>query len=158
MLELLLSEQCPMLQVCVHLDGSNTENKISLLVILCIIMYVTKKNKLKKRFLFFLFTKPITDYGKISVRINRPIREIYFHFNNNLRKRKKNCATSSLCRVLVHFCAARKETRRQKAASYFFRLILQKRKDLFLFWTYTNKRKRFTIPIIMTKRSSCFHS
>ncbi len=24
--ELLLSEQCPLLQVCVHLDGSNTEN------------------------------------------------------------------------------------------------------------------------------------
>ncbi len=30
----------PLLQVCVHLDGSNAENKISLLVILCIIMYV----------------------------------------------------------------------------------------------------------------------
>ncbi len=29
--------------VCVYLDGSNTENKISLLVILCIIMNVTKK-------------------------------------------------------------------------------------------------------------------
>ncbi len=38
--------------VCVHLDGSNEENKISLLVILCIIMYVTKK----KRFLFFYKT------------------------------------------------------------------------------------------------------
>ncbi len=37
---------CPLLQVCVHLDGSNAENKISLLVILCIIMYVKKiKNK-----------------------------------------------------------------------------------------------------------------
>ncbi len=35
---------CPLLQVCVHLDGSNAENKISLLVILCIIMYVKKKN------------------------------------------------------------------------------------------------------------------
>ncbi len=42
-LELLLSEQCPLLQVCVHLDGSNAENKIALLVILCIIMYVTQK-------------------------------------------------------------------------------------------------------------------
>ncbi len=28
---------------CAHLDGSNAENKISLLVILCIIMYVKKK-------------------------------------------------------------------------------------------------------------------
>ncbi len=28
--------------VCVHLDGSNAENNISLLVILCIIMYVKK--------------------------------------------------------------------------------------------------------------------
>ncbi len=29
--------------VCVYLDGSNAENKISLLVILCIIMYAKKK-------------------------------------------------------------------------------------------------------------------
>ncbi len=29
----------PLLQVCVHLDGSNTENKISLLFILCIIVH-----------------------------------------------------------------------------------------------------------------------
>ncbi len=34
---------CPLLQVCVYLDGSNAENKISLLVILCIIMYVKNK-------------------------------------------------------------------------------------------------------------------
>ncbi len=34
---------------------------ISLLVILCIIMYV-KKNKKKN---IFFFTKPITDYGKM---------------------------------------------------------------------------------------------
>ncbi len=53
---------CPLLQVCVHLDGSNAENKISLLVIFCIIMYVKKKKK-KKR--YFFFTKPITDYGKM---------------------------------------------------------------------------------------------
>ncbi len=66
MLELLLSEQCPLLQVCVYLDGSNAENKISLLVILCIIMYVKKKKK-KKKILnrYFFFTKPITDYGKM---------------------------------------------------------------------------------------------
>ncbi len=38
--------------VCVYLDGSNAENKISLLVILCIIMYVKKKN-LKIDFFFF---------------------------------------------------------------------------------------------------------
>ncbi len=31
--------------VCVYLDGSNAENQISLLVILCIIMYVLKKKK-----------------------------------------------------------------------------------------------------------------
>ncbi len=49
---------CPLLQVCVHLDGSNPENTISLLVILCIIMYV-KKNK-KIRFFFYK-----TDYGKM---------------------------------------------------------------------------------------------
>ncbi len=36
----------PLLQVCVYLDGSNAENKIALLVILCIIMYV-KKNIFK---------------------------------------------------------------------------------------------------------------
>ncbi len=63
-LELLLSEQCPLLQVCVYLDGSNAENKISLLVILCIIMYVKiclKKNQNR----YFFFTKPITDYGKM---------------------------------------------------------------------------------------------
>ncbi len=28
--------ECPLLQVCVHLDGSNTENTLHLLVILCI--------------------------------------------------------------------------------------------------------------------------
>ncbi len=33
---------CPLLQVCVYLDGSNAENKMSLLVILCIIMYIKK--------------------------------------------------------------------------------------------------------------------
>ncbi len=38
-----------------YLDGSNAENKISLLVILCIIMYV-KKNQNRS---FFFFTKPI---------------------------------------------------------------------------------------------------
>ncbi len=68
MLELLLSEQCPLLQVCVHLDGSNAENKISLLVILCIIMYVTKRKTPPKKQIqnqFFIFTKPITDYGKM---------------------------------------------------------------------------------------------
>ncbi len=53
MLELFLSEQCPLLQVCVHLDGSNAENKISLLVILCII------KKKKKKYDFFFFTQPI---------------------------------------------------------------------------------------------------
>ncbi len=40
---------------CVHLNGSNAENKISLLVILCIIMYVTKK-KYSKPFFFFYKT------------------------------------------------------------------------------------------------------
>ncbi len=49
---------------CVHLDGSNAENKISLLVILCIIMYVKKKKK-KIQNRYFFFTKPITDYGKM---------------------------------------------------------------------------------------------
>ncbi len=40
--------------VCVHMDGSNAENKISLLVILCIIMYVKKKIYISKpQFLFF---------------------------------------------------------------------------------------------------------
>ncbi len=38
--------------VCVYLDGSNAENKISLLVILCIIMYVKKKKS--KPIVFFL--------------------------------------------------------------------------------------------------------
>ncbi len=55
-LELLLSEQCPLLQVCVHLDGSNAENKIALLVILCIIMYVKKKKIIiiiQNRFFFY---------------------------------------------------------------------------------------------------------
>ncbi len=56
-----------LLQVCVYLDGSNAENTISLLVILCIIMYVKKKKKKKtsKPILFYFFTKPIPDYGKM---------------------------------------------------------------------------------------------
>ncbi len=37
---------------CVYLDGSNAENKISLLVILCIIMYVKKKKKNQNRYFF----------------------------------------------------------------------------------------------------------
>ncbi len=47
-----------------YLDGSNAENNISLLVILCIIMYVKKKKKNIKTDIIF-FTKPITDYGKM---------------------------------------------------------------------------------------------
>ncbi len=47
---------CPLLQVCEHLDGSNAENKISLLVILY--NYVCKKKK-KKSKPIFVFTKPI---------------------------------------------------------------------------------------------------
>ncbi len=43
-----------LLQVCVYLDGSNAENKISLLVILCIIMYVKKKKKIIKTDILFL--------------------------------------------------------------------------------------------------------
>jgi len=34
---------CPLLQVCVHCDGLNAEKHISLLVMLCIIVYVTNK-------------------------------------------------------------------------------------------------------------------
>ncbi len=57
---------CPLLQVCVYLDGSNVENKILLLVILCIIMYKKKKKKKKKKKnRYYFFTKPITDYGKM---------------------------------------------------------------------------------------------
>ncbi len=44
-----------------HLDGSNAENNISLLVILCIIMYVKKKKKHLKPIFFFYKT----DYGKM---------------------------------------------------------------------------------------------
>ncbi len=43
----------PLLQVCVYLDGSNAENNISLLVILCIIMYVKKIKKSKSKPIFF---------------------------------------------------------------------------------------------------------
>ncbi len=50
MLEVLLSEHCSR---CVYLDGSNAENKISLLVILCIIMYVKKIIIIKIAFFFF---------------------------------------------------------------------------------------------------------
>ncbi len=42
-----------------HLDGSNAENKISLLVILCIIMYVKQK---KSKPIYFFYK---TDYGKM---------------------------------------------------------------------------------------------
>ncbi len=70
-LELLLSEQwpllqvcvCPLLQVCVHLDGSNAENKISQLGY-TLYNYVCKKNKTKtiSKPIFFFY---ITDYGKM---------------------------------------------------------------------------------------------
>ncbi len=55
--------KCPLLQVCVYLDGLNAENTISLLVILCIIVYVTNK-KIKNIGCRFFF-KPISDYGKM---------------------------------------------------------------------------------------------
>ncbi len=45
-----------------YLDGSNVENKMSLLVILCIIMYVYKKIYI---YIYNFFTKPITDYGQM---------------------------------------------------------------------------------------------
>ncbi len=51
-LELLLSEQCPLLQVCVCVSTAASVcvlgwvKHISLLVILCIIVYVTNKKKL----------------------------------------------------------------------------------------------------------------
>ncbi len=58
--------------VCVHLDGSNAENNISLLVILCIIMYVKKLNK--KNTVFFFFTKPImVKCFNIGKNIGKPI-------------------------------------------------------------------------------------
>ncbi len=56
---------CPLLQVCVHLDGSNAENKISLLVILCIIMYVKKKIYI---YIIF-FSKPIFFFYKTDNRL-----------------------------------------------------------------------------------------
>ncbi len=58
-LEHFLSEQCPLLQVCV-LGWVKYRERISLLVILCIIVY-GKKTKQKKNFfyLFFLNRYPI---------------------------------------------------------------------------------------------------
>ncbi len=58
---------CPLLQVCVcvfttvcvHLDGVNAENHISMLVILCIIVYVTKKYKKNIGYRFFFFKTDI---------------------------------------------------------------------------------------------------
>ncbi len=66
-LELLLSEQCvcvcPLLQVCV-LGWVKCREHISLLVILCIIVYVT--NKKKKIYIGYrFFSKLISDYGKM---------------------------------------------------------------------------------------------
>ncbi len=76
-LEHFLSEQCPLLQVCVHLDGSNAENKIALLVILCIIMYVKKQNKKKKiQNRFFFLQNPYPTVVKclnIGKNIGQPI-------------------------------------------------------------------------------------
>ncbi len=64
------SPEWTLLQVCVYLDGSNAENKISLLVILCIIMYVKKK---KSKPIFF-FTKPImVKCLNIGKNIGKPI-------------------------------------------------------------------------------------
>ncbi len=50
--------------------------------------------------------------------------------SNNLRKRKKNCA-SSLCRVSVHFCAARKETDGRKRHAIFLGLFYKSAKISF---------------------------
>ncbi len=74
-LELLLSEHCSR---CVYLDGSNVENKISLLVILCIIMYVLKKKKKKKKNRnlnrYSFLTKPImVKCLNIGKNIGKPI-------------------------------------------------------------------------------------
>ncbi len=61
---------CPLLQVCVCVSTApgvcalgwvKCREHISLLVILCIIVHVGKKNYT----FFFFFTKPISDYGKM---------------------------------------------------------------------------------------------
>ncbi len=50
--------------VCV-LGWVKCREQHSLLVILCIIMYVKKNQKIKIKTDIFFFTKPITDYGKM---------------------------------------------------------------------------------------------
>ncbi len=63
------SPEWTLLQVCVYLDGLNAENNISLLVILCIIMYVKKNSKP-----IFFFTKPImVKCLNIGKNIGKPI-------------------------------------------------------------------------------------
>ncbi len=69
---------CPLLQVCVcvcvcvptapgvcTLGWVKCREQISLLVKLCIIMYVTTKKKKKIQNRYFFFSKPITDNGKM---------------------------------------------------------------------------------------------
>ncbi len=76
-LELLLSEQCPLLQVCVCVSTApgvcvlgwvKCREHISLLVILFIIVYVTNKKITKiiqQNYRLSFFSKPISDNGKM---------------------------------------------------------------------------------------------
>ncbi len=65
------------------LDGSNAENKISLLVILCIIMYVKKKKIIQDR--YFFFSKPImVKCLNIGKNIGQPIYRSISNYNNSL--------------------------------------------------------------------------
>ncbi len=86
--------------MCVHLDGSNAENKISLLVILCIIMYVKKKNQNR----YFFFTQPIMvkclNIGKnIGQPIYRSISSCYGH-----SEMPEESLSKYFCRIVLHDC------------------------------------------------------
>ncbi len=89
LLELLLSEQCPLLQVCVcvcvcvstapsvcALGWVKCREHISLLVILCIIVYVTKKKNIGYRFFqnrYPIMVKCLNIGGNIGKPIYRSI-------------------------------------------------------------------------------------
>ncbi len=61
-----------------------------------------------------------------------------------------------VCRVCSLLCCAKlKQT--AESCILLFCLILQKSKDIFLLFMYTNKSRPFTIPIIFMTKRSCFH-
>ncbi len=89
---------CPLLHVCVHLDGLNAERTHFTAVILCIIVYVTNKAHLSLTFFcFFVFLGQL-ETGTLPIKLyllHRKKIDIYAHISLFLSYSEVTVATRS---------------------------------------------------------------